>query len=230
MSRAMTAAMVLVLTAAAGTALADGVVRLNQGMYQAGSGGEFQMVRLSGDVGVLGGPNYAGNPADSFPTFCVEILEHVSFGGVYNAHVNTMAVGGSYGAGPDGDPIDPRTAFLYSSFRSGSLQGYAFNGTTDERRASALKLQQAIWYIEEPGAALGQNNEFVGLANNAGWTDLGDVRVLNLYVRNGDGSNGGHAQDQLTMVPLPPAATAGLCGLAMVMGGTYARRRRQRQD
>lgn len=221
--------MALVLTAGAGTALADGVVRLNQGMYQAGSGGEFQMVRLSGDVGVLGGPSYTGNPVDSFPCFCVEILEHVSFGGVYNAHVNTMAIGGSYGAGPDGDPLDPRTAYLYTMFRQGTLQGYAFNGTADERRASALMLQQAFWYIEEPGAPEGKYNEFVALANAAGWTDIGSVRILNLYVRNGDGSNGGHAQDQLTMVPLPTAALAGAGGLGLVLGASYVRRRRLRQ-
>lgn len=228
MPRLTTIAATLVLTAGAATAPADGVVQLNQGLYQAGQGGEFQLVRLSGEVGVLSGPSYTGNPANSFPCFCVEILEHVSFGGVYNAHINTKAIGGSYGAGPDGDPLDPRTAYLYTMFRAGTLQGYAFDGTADQRRASAMKLQQAVWYIEEPGAAEGQYNEFVGLANAAGWTDIGDVRILNMSVRNSDGSDGGHAQDQLTMVPLPTAVLAGIGGLAMVMGGTYMRRRRNR--
>lgn len=208
----------------ASSALADGVVRLEQGPYQAGSGGEFKWVRVAGDVGVTGTTESV--TGDSFQSFCVEVQEHVSFGGVYNAKLGTYAEGGSFGGVNGRDELDARTAYLYTMFRSGQLQGYRYNGTQAERQADAVALQRAIWYIEEPGSSEGQMNQFVQLANAAGWTDIGDVRIMRLYVRNADGSDGGRAQDQLTLVPLPPAAWAGLGGLAMVMGGSYIRRRR----
>ncbi len=214
--------------AGASTALADGVVMFNAGPWQTGSGGEFQATQISGNVGVLAGAASGFQPTDTFQTFCIEIQETIQFGVQYNAKVSTAARNGSYGSSGGSDELDPRTAFLYQSFREGTLAGYRYNGTTAQRKADAEALQRAIWYIEEPGAGQGQNNAFVTLANAAGWTDIGRVRVLNLNVRNANGSDGANGQDQLTLVvvPTPTAAGAGLAGLACLMGGAHFRRRR----
>ncbi len=209
------------------SALADGVVVFSQGPWQTGSGGEFQAAQIDGNVGLLAGVASGFQPGNTFQTFCIEIQETLQFGVQYNAKISNAARGGSYGGSGGSDPLDPRTAFLYQSFREGTLAGYRYNGTTAERKADADSLQRAIWYIEEPGAAQGQNNAFVALANASGWTDLGRVRVLNLNLRNQDGSDGGNGQDQLTLiVPTPTAAGAGMLGLAGIMGGARLRRRR----
>lgn len=222
--------MLVALASLAGgaSALADGVVVFNPGPWQIGSGGEFQVSQVSGDVGFLAGAASNFQPNNSFQTFCIEIQEQIHYGVQYNAKMMTAAVGGSYGAVNGSDPLDPRTAYLYQNFRMGTLAGYRYNGTAAERKADADALQRAIWYIEEPGASEGQNNAFVALANASGWNDIGLVRVLHLNARNQDGSDGPNAQDQLTMliVPTPTAAGAGMVGLAGLMGGAHLRRRR----
>jgi len=225
-TRVLLAAAVLSLGGAA-SAFADGVIVFNPGPWQTGQGGEFQALQVDGDVGLLSGAASGFQPTNSFQTFCIEIQETLQFGVAYNAKVSTAARNGSYGSSGGSDELDPRTAFLYQSFREGTLAGYRYNGTAAQRKADADALQRAIWYIEEPGAAQGQNNAFVALANAAGWTDIGRVRVLNLNVRNADGSDGGNGQDQLTLiVPTPTAAGAGLAGLMCLVGGTHVRRRR----
>jgi len=199
-------------------ARADGVLTFAPGPWNPGLGGEYCATRVGGDVGALNGPASIGQPADTFQTFCVELLEPLEYGVPYNARVSSEARAGSYGADENGaDPLDPRTAYLYWSFRQGALAGYRYNGTTAERTADADALQRAIWFIEEPGAPEGQNNAFVAAANAAGWTDIGLVRLLNVWSRNPDGSDGPFAQDVLTIiVPTPLAAAAAMSVLALL--------------
>ncbi len=214
------------VAAGSSAALADGVVTFAPGPWNPGLGGEYQVNRVSGDVGLLNGPASAGQPDGTFQTFCVELLEPLAFDTPYNARFNTVAMGGSYGAGEDGgDPLDPRTAFLYWSFRQGTLEGYRFDGTDEDRREDSRALQRAIWFIEEPGAPEGESNAFVAAANAAGWTDIGLVRVLNIWSRNPDGSDGPFAQDVLTiMVPTPMAACVGFSLMAAIWSARDRRR------
>jgi hypothetical protein len=155
--------------------------------------------------------------ANQFLTFCVEDNEFISFGATYNVAFNTAAVNGGVGGG-NPDPLDPRTACLYTRFMDGSLS--SVSGFTYGATASGDALQQAIWYIEEeiPSLPAGLSTTLYNSAVSAGWTDIGSVRVLNLT-----DSNGGPSQDVLVMVPLPSGialATVGLAGL------TFVRRRR----
>lgn len=184
------------------------IIRLDSSPFSAGNGGEFTATPLVGNVGLTG---LAGDlSGGSFQTFCMEHDENFHPGNVYTVVMNTGAVGGDVPSGFD--PLDDRTAYLYTLFRTGALGAYNYGGS---RQDTARDLQQAIWYIEDEAG--GANNYFVAQANAAvavggDWygRGIGDVRVMNLY--NGDGSR---AQDQLTLVPAPGAlAVLGLAGLA----------------
>lgn len=151
-------------------------------------------------------------------SFCVEKDEYFNPGSSYYAVINTEAVNGGIG-GPSPDPIDERSAYLYTQFISG-------NPTFQNQE----KLQDAIWYIEQEG---GRSNMYVGLANlavsNGDWSGLGNVRVLNLY-KCYDGVNySGPAQDQLiaiTPVPVPVPGAFMLAGLGTFLVGWIRRRQK----
>jgi hypothetical protein len=193
-----------------------GSIRLDTTSYSAGVGGEFQATVLSGYVGEVGGA--ASLSAGTFETFCLEHQEEFRPGDTYNVTLNTAAVFGGTDGGAD--PIDARTAFLYTRFRQGTLAGFDYSAAG--RQASSGDLQNAIWYLEEEQG--GVNNQFVALANAAvapggAWDGqgIGNVRVMNM-----SNEEFPHAQDQLTMIPLPSAAA--LAGLGL--GAGLIRRRR----
>jgi hypothetical protein len=239
----------LVAGTTAGTVLADGVVTItNPGASwrdQSFAGGAFQANFVSGSVGLSGGPG-PGNPATSFLTFCVEHNEDVGFSSthLYNAYIRTSAYLGGVGGGgaPFGDPLDSKTAALYSEFRHANIFGgaaaVALGGDGVNTAAETKALQRTIWFIEQEigdpsngittadfqGDALALALYNWSLAHDTG--TIGDVRVLRLWNRNADGSDGSRAQDQLTIVPLPPAAWAGMGSLASVMAIGFVRRRR----
>jgi hypothetical protein len=174
--------------------------------------------------------NKGTSPMD-FISFCIEDNEWIWYGGQFKVvGITNAAINGGVGGqtAQNYDPLDPRTAYLYTKFTNKTLSGFDYTGlnnkTYDEESTSAAALQLAIWYIEDElpqeSNLLKQFNsndkakEFVALANSSGWTSLGNVRVLNLI-----NLSNGLAQDQLTMAPVPEPATmllfgAGLAGLA----------------
>jgi len=116
------------------------------------------------------------------------------------------------------------------------VDGSAFDVTySANERASALQL--AIWRLEDEisnttnwdnlgnadvralAAILYNAATAAAAANGSG--DFYGVRVLRLYTLGGVNS-----QDQLTLIPLPPAAWAGLSTLAGVGFVGYIRRRK----
>jgi hypothetical protein len=234
----------MALGAGASSVLADGVVTFeNPGAGwrdQAFGGGAFRLNVVSGYTGVTGGP---GGGAASFLSFCIEYNEYISLDNTtrYNAHLATSAVGGGLGGG-NPDPLDYRTANLYAEFRGansfGNLAGLGGDGVNSGAETRAL--QRAIWAIEQEIGNLGDGVSIGDFDNDQlaldlynwsvaqGNNGIGLVRVLRMYYRNQDGSNGGVAQDQLTIVPLPPAAFAGLGALAGFGGLGWARRRANR--
>ena len=149
---------------------------------------------------------------------------------------------------PDRDYISSNTAWIYSSFRNNNFGGFTgFSGLTTNQIGDALQL--AIWYSEgELFSATGVSansrssrwlgNTADGVAARALFAyansiqhngNMYGVRVLQLWAYNGTPGNGGfnsYAQDQLTIVPLPPAAYAGLGTMAAAFGLGYVRRRR----
>jgi hypothetical protein len=107
-------------------------------------------VRIIGlDGGTLGaGPMKIDGPdldtATDFVTFCLEIDEFITFNTTYYAKLDMVAKDGG-AAGPSPDPLDSRTAYLYSNYLASSLGAFGYTGDTNSKDG----LQLAIWRIEQ---------------------------------------------------------------------------------
>jgi len=138
---------------------------------------------------------------------------------LYNPLLDPLNTGtDSKGQANFGDPLDPKTAYLFTQFSQGTLSGYRYSGTHNERTADAAALQNAIWYIEQEIATLpsGKATTWYNAAVAAGWTSIGSVRVLNLYTTYNatTGKVTGLAQDIL-VIPVPAAVLLGMLGLGV---------------
>jgi hypothetical protein len=181
-----------------------------------------------------GGEFIAYHGSYHFPTFCVEGQEYIMMGVPFEVvGISDRAIYGSQP--PDGDPLNPETAYLYQSFRYGTLSNFAYDNGAREN-FSATQLQIAIWAFEaEEGytaanvlARMGDPNYtqaalWIQEAKNAGWVDIGNVRVLNMEWTK-DIGYGIKAQDQLVLVPEPGILI--LLGIALSTVGLAARRYR----
>jgi hypothetical protein len=164
-------------------------------------------------------------------TFCLEVSETFTTGTSYSAVIGTAAVtggkdwaGGVYGQEPlatvVSDPLDPRTAFLFTRFMEG-----------DSRLTDEIMLQNAIHYIEAESTT---SNSYVTLADAAvaeggEWygMELGNVRVMTLWTTmEAPSCYSGYAQDQLILVnAVPEPGTLALVGIGMALAGRLRRRR-----
>ena len=152
---------------------------------------------LNGGGAIFGGVFEVDDLATAAPldllTFCVQHDEDINPWDFFTV--------GSISTSTDDvppDPLDNRTAWIYTMFRQGALSGY----TEDE-------IQAAIWVIEDesyftnnifPALALSLQtnaNTLIAAAQDAvdvgGWVN-GDVRVMNLFFEDGS-----KAQDLLLL-------------------------------
>lgn len=218
------------------------------GLYQSGQGGEFTLqdvggwLNLSGyDAGVTSGIGPAG--ILSFQSFCIEKSEVIEGGTTYNAALSDRAMDGGVSHG--GDPVSVGTGWLYSQFAQGTLDDYAYSGSTSARRASAAALQDAIWWLEGDGAYDRHNDFMVAVvaefgSKSAAKMDGGaqyGVYALNLW--SGNDPTRHRAQDQLYFQGLPTASqeavpdggqTAVMLGGALVGLAWWARRFERRRN
>lgn len=214
----------------------------NSGEYYAGSGGEFTL--QSFDMGggtpslTLSLTDYSTSTRNqdggtSFQTFCMERDELPGVSPLSIWVSEEDAAGSGYGSGTHawmggvdtntGDDLDPRTAYLYYKFATGSLAGYNYTDILADgadadnfRRAhTAAILQQVIWYFEGEVSSLSDTssninlaafdsvlggatqlaNQWIAAATSAAWTNAGPVRVLQL-----SGQDGSQRQDMLYLV------------------------------
>ena len=191
-------------------------------------GGEFG-VTLSG-----------GSGETEAIVFCVEKDEFIDFtSDFYVSSISKHAVGGGVdGGGPQGDPVDARSAWLYYNFRKGTLPNYVFGAINDYsagRAVSANAMQNAIWFIEQEQGSAGVGQAYVDLATqelgdyNSQGSDysgnmneaLNAVRILNI---RWDDEFGDEAQSQMFLVPEPGSA---LTWSVLAIGGAFFVRRRK---
>jgi hypothetical protein len=136
------------------------------------SGDFYTAFSRGANAAQISASNAARGIAD-FQTFCIERSEHVSNNTSYHFSIDTHAYGGGMGKGGyagTGDPLGHHAAFLYESFRRGTLAGYnTWGNSVSEamRESSAKTLQHVLWYFENElgGANTNQATFTVALAN-----------------------------------------------------------------
>ncbi|MEI7657083.1 MAG: hypothetical protein WCK33_03350 [Phycisphaerae bacterium] len=221
----------LATACAAGMANAD-TVRFTDatGKFNGTTGGAFVAQRVGGNVGLTGGLGLTGN---NFYTFCVERNASIQLNGT-TTYFGQISMSSSQGANSNVTTGTTRlsniTARLYREFRSNGTFGRVgsfVNGYTTAAQTDAI--QNAIWAAQGQISTTSLTGDSLALYN---WARLNSsaglkgVRVLRLWTTNTNGVYSGASQDQLTMVPLPPAAWAGLGTLACLVGASHLRRRR----
>ncbi len=176
--------------------------------------------------------NYAsvakGNALSNYAlwTFCIEINESFSGGGIYNVSLSNSADNGGYSGG-NPDPISVATARLYSLFATGQMSSLVGGFVYDASHGADV--QEAIWYLEGEDSVLnrtGANSIIAALGapsfnSTINYTGSA-VRVMNLT-----DSAGNKKQSQLVYVGVPDGGTSLLLlGLGLAGLNVLSRRRR----
>jgi hypothetical protein len=224
-----------------------GFVGSTYGPYQTGQGGEFTLNDVNGSpanswLDLTGysakTSNFGPAGITSFQTFCVEENEYIyPYSAIYDVQISSSAVhGGVGGAVNQSDPLSVGTAYLYSQFARGVLDGYNYGPAAADRSPSAAALQQAIWWLEEEITSYTVGNHFIDLVAAQFGSDVNGlanasngqygVHVLNLT--GVTDAPQGVGQDQLYYAPGFTSAAVpdggrtlamlgmALCGMAIV--------------
>lgn len=228
---------------AASVACADKVV-LNGGP---GYGGGSFAATITREVGMIGSnpapfsPFSAAEATISTTTFCCETGETFVPGQSYYVQYGTSANSGGTGSGVD--PIGSASAWLFSrAVADGSALNGVFGSFSLANANHSRAVQEALWKLEGEtysyaGGTVGAwRDALVSLANSSANGSLYGVMLMRLWdSRSYNAGSGswdftGHRQDQFVLIPLPPAAWAGLGTIAAVIGFGYIRRRSLRSE
>lgn len=122
----------------------------------------------------------------TFPTFTIQLT---NMNGGYNKGILECEIGiGADFSVWEGHHLTPATAWLYTQFRSGTLEGYTGDSySVSQLHAALFDLEFGNFIDNHYGDNL-QARIWIDAALNSGWTDIGDVRILTLYNTLRDGS------------------------------------------
>lgn len=176
--------------------------------------------------------NITNSSASDFFTFCLERNESIDFNETYYAKIETFADRGGFSGqtSANKDPLDVRTAWLYSQYLinpNGGLLNTVVGGfqtgsasvTTAQKSASASdnrSFQRAVWFLEGETSGSAPNDAgygsdakakaLVALANAQSFASypagLNGVLVLNLY----EFSNCSGRVQSLILPPMAPGS------------------------
>lgn len=112
---------VVVLACGAVTASADLTITISAADSYGFEGGEYNLTHTG-----LGFTPVGLSGSNPFESFCVERNEVLAFDVANYAAINVEAIEGGTGGG-NPDPLDPKTAYLYAAFVTGSLPLYVYD-------------------------------------------------------------------------------------------------------
>ena len=167
-------------------------------------GGEFYVDVLSSGAGP--------SPFYDFTTFCIEHNEYIYLSTARTSYIYTVdsISNRAFAGGIDnhdtpglaGDPLDPKTAYLFYKFTTGSL-GLGTINTYNHSQSDANALQTLLWMLEdeiawvEPATGTKAAAWYADAQAHAG-SGLWGVQVMNIK-----DASGHLAQSQLIYVPEP---------------------------
>lgn len=169
--------------------------------------GDYTATVISGPVGIY-------EEGQSFRTFCLERSESTYDGWTYNVELGDTSYNGGVEPAGTGDPLDARTAFLYSEYCNNNL--YSNVDVFNNDFTSILKLQETIWVIEDDGSGIATDDPIISAllayAEQADPTDNYGVAVMVMTDQYGN-----NAQDMLVkIIPTPGAVVLGSIGVGLV--------------
>lgn len=237
--------MILALSAASGMASATSVTFNRDSSLDALAGGVsvFSVARTAGHIGFIYNPNPAPGTgggqfaSGSFATFCIE-LDQTAGGAAYNIVDLSAAPNPPTGGANPNNPNSYGSAIatrIATAAKAGMLAGWigsdlslitSGNASTDKARMAAI--QAVIWEaIYDTGSFDRTSGNVVStsVTMNSMWDQLAAHFANDGQVAGLRAAVSSNRQDQLYVVPLPPAAFAGLATLVGIAGVSRIRRR-----
>jgi len=217
----------LVATLGFGASAANAAqVRVYQGAYSSGIGGEFNLDGVGGELPLTSAVTPSSH---DFATFCAQVSQTFSAGELYNYTLSTQT-----NHRPPYYALNNATAWLFHGWNMALLSDYDYTNAGSSRTADADQMQLALWAllgeISAPGSGKAKvwYEQAMAIANPLGQDNLGRVRIMNLYSQYRTDAQDMFAEVPVPSVPEPAGVAMLLLGCCTALPLPLLRRRRAR--